>query len=161
MNRAGRRRSREVLLVRIGLGERIELQPGEEEARDEGVSTIVGEHALHLMFERSAIAQTIVLRRLQERRIGRVIPEHAREARRDLAAVGGGARRFVCAPSARSMASEGCVGRCAIRSGSTGWWHRACLKLAIGSRPQRRVLAIRVISAVRAGVPDAERERPL
>ena len=52
----------EVLLVRIGFGERIELQPREEEARDEGLGAIVGEHALHLPFESGAIAQAIAAR---------------------------------------------------------------------------------------------------
>ena len=37
------------------------------------------------------------------------------------------------------MESECCVGRRAIRSWRTDRRHRACLKLAIGSRPQRRV----------------------
>ena len=41
----------EVPSVRIGLAELIESQPREEEARDEGLGAIVGEHALDLPLE--------------------------------------------------------------------------------------------------------------
>ena len=51
----------EVLRVRIGVAQLVELEPREEEARHEGVSAIVGEHALDLALEGRGVAQTVAL----------------------------------------------------------------------------------------------------
>ena len=56
---------REVLLVRIGVAELVELQPREEEARDEGLGAIVGEHSVDLALESGGVAQAVALRVLK------------------------------------------------------------------------------------------------
>src|ERR1700691_4732966 len=70
----------EILLVRIGIAELIEFQPGEEKSRHEGLGTIVGNHSLDLALKYRGIAQAVVVCVVQQRSIGSAVPQQGRKA---------------------------------------------------------------------------------
>ena len=56
----------EELLVRIGIFELVQPQPGKEKARNESLGSIVGEHSLNLLFKNRRFDQPIALSILKE-----------------------------------------------------------------------------------------------
>ena len=135
-------------------------QPWEEEARDEGLGAIVGEHSLDLALESGGVAQAVALRLLKQCGIGRAVPQACVPARVAISWLLA-ARRFRVCTQRLLDGGEDRVERRSIGPGRTDGRHGARLKLAVGSRPTSGLAEIRAASNWSSRIPDGDRMRPL